>query len=152
MTPHLLETKTLIPRPINEVFDFFSKAENLNLITPPGLEFKILTPLPITLKKGCHIDYRIKLSGIPFSWKTEISAWEPPYRFIDTQLKGPYKIWIHEHRFEEKGNETIMTDTVKFLSPGWILEPVINKLFVEKRVKEIFRYREERMSILFPKE
>jgi ligand-binding SRPBCC domain-containing protein len=101
------------------------------------------------MKQGALIDYKIKLSGIPFHWKTEISKWEPPFIFVDKQLKGPYKVWIHEHRFEEKDNKTYMTDTVEFLSPGWILEPLINKFFIEKKVKGIFDYREQKLKELF---
>lgn len=151
MKPHQLVTETIIRRNINEVFDFFSKAENLNALTPPELSFKILTPQPIQIKEGALIDYRIKLSGIPFNWQTEICIWQPPYRFVDQQLKGPYKIWHHEHKFEETANGyTKMIDTVTFLSPGWILEPLINKLFVGKKVQEIFNYRTEQLLKLFP--
>jgi len=146
---HSLTKTTTINRPIQEVFDFFSKAENLNKITPPDLQFKILSPLPILIKKGALIDYKIKINGIPFIWRTEISEWELNKRFIDRQVKGPYKIWIHEHSFEERNGITYMTDYVQFLSPGWILEPIINKLFIEKKVKGIFEYREKILADLF---
>jgi ligand-binding SRPBCC domain-containing protein len=149
MKSHYLVTTTIIDKPIGEMFDFFSKAENLNKITPPELSFNILTPLPFEMKKGTLIDYKIKLNGIPMKWKTKISVWEPPFRFIDEQLKGPYVKWIHEHRFESLGNKTRMTDTIEYLSPGWILEPVINKLFVENKVKAIFNYRETKLKELF---
>ena len=146
---HILTKETIINRPLNEVFDFFSKAENLNKLTPPELSFKIITPLPIEIKQGAVIDYKIKLNGIPFYWKTEITIFEPQKRFIDKQLKGPYKVWIHEHTFEERDGKTYMKDIVQFLSPGWILEPLINKLFVEKKVKAIFDYRETILKGLF---
>ena len=149
MPSHFHITETIINKPLQEVFEFFSNAQNLNLLTPPQLQFEILTPLPIAMKKGTLIDYKLKLSGIPFYWKTEIAAWEPPFRFVDKQLKGPYKIWIHEHRFEEKNGKTYMYDTVEFLSPGWFLEPIINKLFIEKKVKEIFTYREKKLKEIF---
>ena len=146
---HSLIKTTAINRPIEEVFDFFSKAENLNKITPPDLQFKILSPLPISIKKGALIDYKIKINGIPFKWRTEISEWELNKRFIDRQIKGPYKVWIHEHTFEERNGITYMTDNVQFLSPGWILEPIINKFFIEKKVKGIFEYREKILTDLF---
>ena len=149
MPSHFHITETIIDKPLQEVFEFFSNAQNLNLLTPPQLQFVILTPFPIAMKKGTLIDYKLKLSGIPFYWKTEIAAWEPPFRFVDKQLKGPYKIWIHEHRFEEKNGKTYMYDTVEFLSPGWFLEPIINKLFIEKKVKEIFAYREKKLKEIF---
>jgi ligand-binding SRPBCC domain-containing protein len=82
-------------------------------------------------------------------WKTLISVWEPPFRFVDEQLEGPYVQWIHEHKFEADGNKTKMTDTIQYLAPGMWLEPVINKLFVEQKVKEIFDYREKRLTELF---
>jgi ligand-binding SRPBCC domain-containing protein len=134
---------------LNEVFDFFSKAENLNKITPPDMQFRILTPLPINIQKGTLIDYKIKVNGIPFKWKTLISTWEPPLRFVDEQLRGPYNTWIHEHTFEERDGKTYMKDVVKFKSPGWILEPLINALFIEKKVKGIFEYREKMLNEFF---
>ncbi len=146
---HILTKTTVINKPLSEVFEFFSNAENLNKITPPDMQFKILTPLPIIIKKGTLIDYKIKVNGIPFNWQTEISEWEPNKRFVDKQLKGPYRVWIHEHTFEEKDGKTIMNDHVQFLSPGWFLEPIINKLFIEKKVKGIFAYREKILTNLF---
>ena len=146
---HILTKTTVINKPLSEVFEFFSNAENLNKITPPDMQFKILTPLPIIIKKGTLIDYKIKVNGIPFNWQTEITEWEPNKRFIDKQLKGPYRVWIHEHTFEEKDGKTIMNDHVQFLSPGWFLEPIINKLFIEKKVKGIFAYREKILTNLF---
>lgn len=149
MKPHILETVTIIKRPLSEVFDFFSRAENLSLLTPPELQFNITSPLPIQMKAGALIDYRIKLNGIPFNWKTEISEWTPPHRFADVQVKGPYVRWHHTHSFKEVNGVTEMIDTVEFLSPGWIFEPLINALFVERKVKQIFAYREEQLNKLF---
>jgi ligand-binding SRPBCC domain-containing protein len=149
MTPHVLISETKLYRPLEEVFDFFSKAENLNKVTPPELKFKIFTPLPIVMHVGTLIDYQIQLSGIPFRWRTLITTWEPPYRFIDQQLKGPYSLWHHEHTFEQKDGYTLMTDRVHFLSPGMFLEPLINALFVERKVKQIFAHREKVFTELF---
>lgn len=149
MKPHILETITIIDKPLAEVFDFFSKAENLNMLTPPELSFKIHTPLPINMFKGALIDYQIKLQGIPFSWKTEICEWQPPYLFADKQLKGPYRLWHHTHSFVEVNGKTEMTDKVEYLSPGWILEPIIHALFVKKKVEQIFAYRKKRLDELF---
>lgn len=150
MKSHILIKTTIIPKPLAEVFEFFSKAENLNAITPPDLQFKIITPLPIAMHTGARIDYRIKLSGIPFGWKTVISKWNPPYEFIDEQIKGPYVKWHHTHTFKELPNGTTeMTDRVEYLSPGWILEPLITALFVRSRVEKIFEYREQKLNDLF---
>lgn len=147
---HTFQTSTLIKRPVQEVFDFFSKAENLNEITPPMLKFKILSPLPIQMKKGTLIDYSIVLHGVPFKWKTEITEWNPGVSFVDEQLKGPYSIWRHRHVFIAEGEYTRMMDTVHYESPGWIFEPLIDKFFVRKRVEEIFTFREKKLSLLFP--
>jgi ligand-binding SRPBCC domain-containing protein len=147
---HRLVKTTLIKRPISEVFDFFSKAENLNALTPPELEFSILTPLPIPMKKGTLIDYRIKLEGIPFRWRTLISDWQEGKSFTDEQIKGPYRVWKHTHSFVAKGDYTEMTDEILYLAPGWFLEPIIHKLFVKKRVEAIFEFRESKLNELFP--
>ena len=138
-----------INRPIDEVFDFFSRAENLNLLTPPELHFEILSDLPIIIQKGTLIDYRIKLNGIRFKWRTEITEWEPPYRFADRQVFGPYKIWIHEHVFAANGSKTIMTDKLYFRAPGRFLEPLVYKFFVKKNLKKILDYRESKLQSIF---
>jgi len=149
MNERVLEYKTSINKPLDEVFAFFSKAENLNKLTPSELQFEILTPSPIAMKKGAMIEYKIKLSGIPFKWKTEICEWNPPYKFADQQLKGPYTKWYHEHIFTEEEGKTIMIDRITYLSKGWIMAPLLHALFVDKRVKEIFTYREKVLNDLF---
>ena len=150
MQPHTIIRKTIIKRPLEEVFQFFSKAENLNLLTPLELSFKILTPLPIKMQAGTLIDYRIKLNGIPFNWRTEISTWKVNECFVDQQLKGPYKIWHHTHSFTAVKEGTLMIDEVKYLSPGWILEPLIEKFFIKKKVEGIFDYRNSKLKEIFP--
>jgi ligand-binding SRPBCC domain-containing protein len=139
---HRFETVTDIPLPPEEVFPFFAAAENLERITPPELRFQILTPLPIEMGKGTLIDYRLRLQGIPFLWRTEISEWDPPLAFTDRQLKGPYHSWIHGHTFEATANGTRMTDRVDYRLPLWPLgEPALP--FVRRRVQRIFSYRGE---------
>ena len=149
MTPHVLVRKTTIKVTIKEVFDFFSKAENLNHLTPPEVNFKFITQLPIEMKKGAVIDYKIKINGITFNWRTEITKWEPPFYFEDTQTKGPYKLWIHEHKFAELNGNTEMTDTVNYLSPGGIFEFIPHNLIVKKKVESIFDYRKKVLSEIF---
>lgn len=147
----ILTGEILVSSPVDEVFGFFAKAENLNLITPPDLKFNILTPLPIEMKKGTLIDYRIKLGGFSFKWKTEITNWNPPFSFTDTQLKGPYRIWVHEHTFESQNGKTIVKDKVTYLPPGYIAEPFINSLFVKHRLEKIFEFRRQKISEYFNK-
>lgn len=146
-----IRTTTIINKPLSEVFEFFSQAENLNKLTPPKVHFTILTPLPIPMFPGQIIKYRIKLFGIPFFWKTEITAWNPPFKFEDKQLSGPYVIWNHQHLFKEVDSKTEMTDIVTYKSKGWILAPFLHWLFVDKNVNEIFAYREKRLDEIFGK-
>jgi ligand-binding SRPBCC domain-containing protein len=151
MAEHILERKQIIKRPREEVFDFFADAGNLQRITPPELNFNIITPSPIDIKKGCLIDYKLKLRGLPIIWKTEITQWNPPFDFVDTALKSPYKQWIHLHLFEENGeNETIMRDIVRYRLP---LEPLgdIAHFYVKKELKYIFDYRYKVIEKVFKK-
>ena len=145
----IISRESKVPKPIEEVFSFFCNAENLNLITPPELNFMITTPLPIEMKKGTLIDYRIKLGGISFNWQTEITEWEPPNRFVDRQVRGPYKVWVHEHLFLSLGSSTIVKDVVEYQPKGWIAEPLIHKLFVKKKLEHILDYRQNKIKSIF---
>lgn len=149
MAEYVLERRQTIERPREEVFDFFADAGNLERITPPELNFQIITPQPIEIKKGALIDYRLKLRGIPITWKTEITQWNPPFDFVDTALKSPYKQWIHLHRFTvgERG-ETIMEDIVRYRLP---LEPLgdLAHFYVRKELKYIFDYRYKVIEEIF---
>jgi len=144
-----LRRKVTLPSPVENVFSFFSKAENLNLITPPWLYFKILTPLPIMMKKNALIDYSIKLFGMNMTWQTEITAWQAPHRFVDSQLKGPYRVWEHTHIFEENEGGTQMEDVIRYAVPGFVLSPLVHFLFVRPRLEKIFAFREQKMLELF---
>lgn len=149
MAEHILEKKQIINRPVKEVFDFFADAVNLERITPPELNFHITTLQPIDIKKGTLIEYQLKLRGIPIKWKTEITQWNPPFDFVDTALKSPYKQWIHLHSFEEgKAGETIMQDRVRYRLP---LEPLgdLAHWYVKKELKYIFDYRYKVIEEIF---
>ncbi len=135
--------------PREEVFDFFSQTENLNRITPPWLDFTILTSLPIQMTKGTEIDCRLKLYGIPVSWKTSIDLWDPPVQFIDRQVRGPYRQWIHTHRFYAYDHQTLMEDHVAYQIPGWVFAPLIQRYWIRHQVESIFDYRESRFRALF---
>lgn len=136
-----LKREQLIPRPLDEVFAFFGDAENLERITPSWLNFNIVSPRPIAMAAGTHIVYRLKWHGVPMKWVTEIVEWAPPYKFVDVQLQGPYKLWRHTHTFEADGARTRMTDHVSYRLPfGWIGQ-VAHALSVKKNVHEIFDCR-----------
>jgi ligand-binding SRPBCC domain-containing protein len=149
MRVRVFTTELWLPRPIDEVFAFFSDAHNLDVLTPPWLNFRILTPRPIPMRQGTVIEYRIDWHWIPLNWKTQISVWEPPYRFVDRQLRGPYRQWVHEHTFEQKDGGTLMRDRVDYAVPGWVLEPLVNAWVVAPDIKRIFDYRRKKMLELF---
>jgi ligand-binding SRPBCC domain-containing protein len=127
------------------VFAFFSEAQNLERITPPWLNFQILTPPPLTMAVGTIIDYRLRLHSIPLRWQSEITAWEPPYRFVDEQRRGPYRSWIHAHSFQEEGGVTVVRDDVRYAVPGGRL---IQRFFVEPDLRRIFAFRAQRLAEL----
>lgn len=141
-----LTARATLPRPRHEVFAFFSNAHNLELLTPKFLNFRILTPAPIDMRVGARIDYRIRLHGIPIKWKTRISVWEPDERFVDEQIRGPYRYWHHEHLFEDAGHQTVMTDVVNY--SVWF-GAIIHPMLVKKDLLRVFEYRANRILKLF---
>lgn len=132
--------------PPEGVFPFFADAMNLERITPPWLRFEVLTPPPIDMHEGTLIDYRLRVHAVPIRWRTRITVWQPPFRFVDEQIRGPYRLWRHEHAFEEHEGGTIMRDTVQFRAPlGWLTHP----LLVDRDVRAIFEYRRETLRTIF---
>jgi ligand-binding SRPBCC domain-containing protein len=145
----VFEAELWLPRPRCEVFEFFSDAGNLETLTPPWLNFHIVTPRPIAMHAGTLIDYRLRIRGIPAKWRTRISVWEPPHRFVDEQLRGPYRRWHHTHTFEEHEDGTLCRDRVEYDMIGGRL---VNWLLVRRDVETIFAYRRRRLQELFPAE
>jgi ligand-binding SRPBCC domain-containing protein len=125
-----------------DVFGFFADAANLEVITPPWLSFRVVTPRPVAMAAGTLIEYRLRLHGLPISWLTEIAIWEPGVRFVDTQLRGPYALWHHTHEFEALGGgRTLMRDTVRYALPFGPLGALAHRLFVRHDLERIFDYR-----------
>ncbi len=129
----------------SENFPFFSAAENLEKITPPWLNFKITKKSSPEMKSGLLIDYRLRVKGIPISWRTRIENWDPPHKFVDTQLKGPYNTWHHTHSFETLGEGTLMTDRVIYKIRFWPFGDVALPM-VKKDVQTIFAYRKTQLG------
>lgn len=142
MAVRVLRTSIRIERPIDEVFEFFSRAENLGVITPPELGFEIRTPLPVLMRPGALIDYTLRLHGVPMRWRSLISAWNPPHEFVDEQVRGPYAEWIHSHRFRADGPDaTIIMDEVRYRLPLGPLGSLVHPL-VRRQLDRIFAFRE----------
>jgi ligand-binding SRPBCC domain-containing protein len=146
---HRLYRKTRVPAPVDEVFDFFSRVENLNRITPAWVNFTLPKTLPQQMALGTQFDFSLRLSGFPVRWKTEITGWDPPRSFEDTQVRGPYRQWVHFHNFTPDADETVMEDAVVYRSPGWILEPLVDFWYVRRRLEKIFDYREHQVLSIF---
>lgn len=148
MTHYLLEREQWIPRPIEDVFEFFADASNLEAITPPWLGFKILSARPISMQSGARIAYQLRLHGVPVRWLTDIETWDPPMGFVDVQTKGPYRLWHHTHSFESSGNGTVMRDSVRYALPFGPLGRLVHALWVKSEIEAIFNFRAQKIADL----
>jgi len=142
----VLLVRQFVPHALGKVFPFFAEAKNLEKITPDLLHFRIAKMSTAEIQQGTLIDYNLKIHGFPAKWKTLIDEWQPPFKFVDTQLKGPYKLWHHTHSFAQMGQGTLLTDKVKFKLPMGFLGHAVAQTFVQKDVESIFKYRREVMS------
>jgi ligand-binding SRPBCC domain-containing protein len=138
----------VIRAPIDEVFSFFRDPLNLEAITPSWLGFAF-TRTPPPLQEGVRIDYRLRLAGVPFRWRTRIAVWEPPLRFVDVQELGPYALWEHTHLFEPIDAGVLMTDAVRYSLPLGPLGRVAHWLAVRAALARIFDYRFEAVRARF---
>jgi ligand-binding SRPBCC domain-containing protein len=141
MTVHVLERRQRLEVSPERAFAFFSDARNLETITPPWLRFHVLTPGTIEMRPGALIDYRLRLHGIPLTWRTRIAVWEPPRRFVDVQLRGPYALWEHTHTFEPAGaGGVVIRDRVRYALPFGRLGDLARR-FVRRDLDRIFDHR-----------
>ncbi len=146
---YALTTRTIVGAPIADVFDFFSRPENLGLMTPAGMGF-LITSISGAMQEGALISYRLRVGGLPLKWKTRIDVWEPGRRFVDAQIAGPYACWWHEHRFEALGAcRTIMHDRVLYAPPLGILGRLANDLFIKEALRGIFAFRADAIRLRF---
>jgi ligand-binding SRPBCC domain-containing protein len=139
----VIEREQLLPHPPERAFEFFSDAHNLEAITPPWLGFRVITPGPIEMGEGTLIEYRLRLHRVPVRWITRIETWDPPRRFVDVQVRGPYRQWHHTHSFEPAGDGTSMRDVVRYAIPYGPLGGLAERLFVRRDLERIFDHRRE---------
>lgn len=141
MTVRILARAQVVPRPPGEVFEFFADAHNLEAITPPWLRFRIVNRGPVEMAEGTLLEYRLELHRIPLRWLTRIEVWEPGRRFVDVQVRGPYRLWEHSHRFEPHVDGTLVEDTVRYSLPLGPLGRLAHTAFVGRDLRRIFDYR-----------
>lgn len=137
---YLLKAESTLGQPLDTIFDFFSRPENLGLITPPGMQFRMMSSIG-EIAEGVEIRYKLRVGPLPISWTTRIDVWEDRVRFVDSQIKGPYSSWWHEHRFEANGETTKMFDRVFYTPPAGPLGKIANCLFIEDELRRVFAYR-----------
>ncbi|HEV2805681.1 MAG TPA: SRPBCC family protein [Chthoniobacterales bacterium] len=140
------QTELWLPRPREEVFAFFADAANLDAITPPWVHFHTVTPAPIEMGPGTLIDHKLRIHGVRIRWRSRITVWEPPARFVDEQVRGPYRLWRHEHVFEERDAGTLVRDRVQYAVP---FDFLVHELFVRRDVEKIFAHRTETLRRRF---
>ena len=144
-----LRCEDWFPRPLDQVFSFFADARNLEKITPDFLRFQVLRSSDHPIRRGTLIDYRLRLHGVPLTWRTRIDEWVPDSRFVDRQLRGPYKLWHHTHEFEAHNGGTLMRDHVRYQLPFGTLGKAVAGKFVRRDVERIFRHRQLRTRAIF---
>jgi ligand-binding SRPBCC domain-containing protein len=152
MRIYILKREQVVPKPLETIFPFFTKAENLALITPPSLAFRVLTPSPVIMEQGKIIDYTVKLLGVEIRWRSMITKYEPPICFVDEQIKGPYSFWHHRHTFERRNTSTIIHDLIRYALPLSLTKApggLLHRMYVKPNLEEIFDYRRDVIARMF---
>lgn len=148
MKVHVFECEMLAPLAVRDTFTVFEDPYNLAKITPPALNFKILTP-NLKMRKGAEIDYSLSWLGMPLHWKTRITEYEPPFLFVDEMKKGPYSLWRHRHTFRPSEQGTIVGDRVEYALPFGLIGRLAHALLVRRQVEEIFLFRQRALDAIF---
>jgi ligand-binding SRPBCC domain-containing protein len=146
---HTLRQEQWVSRPIDEVFEFFSDAQNLETITPPWLSFKVLSMSTKSIVQDTEIHYRLAWHGFPLRWTSKICKWNPPHSFTDTQTSGPYRLWYHRHRFEAHGGRTRVLDVARYALPFGVFGEMAHAIKVRRDVQQIFAFRRRRIDEIF---
>lgn len=149
MRLYYFERQQWVPAPLDKIFGFFSRPENLQKLTPPSLDFRILEA-PLELAAGALIRYRLRWHFLPIRWSTEIAHWSPPHKFVDRALSGPYALWNHEHSFESYQGGTTIHDRVTYALPWGLCGSLAHRFWVKRDIRRIFDYRADKMRELFP--
>jgi ligand-binding SRPBCC domain-containing protein len=149
MRLYSLDRDQNVPLPPADVFEFFSRPENLARITPESLNFRIITPQPIIMRQGTLIDYTIRVLGFPVHWTTIIEDYQPPHRFVDVQLRGPYKYWHHTHEFSAVPGGTMISDRVRYLLPFEPFSRLAHNVIVRRQLAHIFEHRAKMIKKIF---
>ncbi|HSA58327.1 MAG TPA: SRPBCC family protein [bacterium] len=144
MKTFTLRRSLWVPKPLDEVFSFFSDARNLERITPKWLKIGSMKR-PEPMVEGACIKHKLKIRGIPVTWVSEITEWDPPYGFVDEQKKGPYRLWRHEHRFREERDGTVCEDIVKYAVLGG---EFVNRFLIAPDLKKLFDYRQDKLKAI----
>lgn len=144
MNPREYTVSQIVPLPRDKVFAFFSNPHNLEAITPPWLQFRVVDQSTEDVRENSEFTYRLKLRGIPLKWVSRISEWVPGVRFVDEQIQGPYSLWHHTHTFEDVEGGTLIRDRVLYRLPFAPLSHWVAGNFVASDVKKIFEYRQQR--------
>ncbi|MBI4591212.1 MAG: SRPBCC family protein [Candidatus Rokubacteria bacterium] len=150
MADHILESRIWLPRGREEVFPFFADPRNLAEVTPRRLGFRLLSAAPMPLEAGAVFDCRIRFLGIPLRWRTFIREYDPPFRFVDVQVRGPYARWEHRHLFRAENAGTWVEDRITYRLPLGPLGRLVHALVVRRQLDAIFAYRRLRLAQLFP--
>ena len=146
MKTYRLECSMSVPVSLREAFAFFEDPRNLERITPPWLQLRILSPERVVMRKGAEIHYEIRWLGLPLKWKTVIAEYEPPFFFVDVETSGPYAYWHHRHDFKPSEYGALVSDRVDYALPLGLLGRLAHRMKVRKQLEDIFDYRQKALS------